>query len=144
MTNQKNDREVDVKSNDLVSELDAIYYSGKQNIRQRQVKAIEDFITFHLSKQSTELEAAKKAYNALFEQTKGWLNETIELKALLNKQNAEMVRLNGEIKKLKDALSEVENFMERWHHARDNDGETLVSISSILKDAGYLVWFNGG
>jgi hypothetical protein len=33
--------------------------------------------------------------------------QVTELKALLNKQNAEMVRLNGEIKKLKDTLSEV-------------------------------------
>jgi hypothetical protein len=39
-------------------------------------------------------------------------------------------------------LSEVENAMERWHHARDNDAETLQKINDLLYSAGYLKWFN--
>jgi len=42
------------------------------------------------------------------------------------------------------ALSEIENVMERWHHARDEDGETLQKINNIMLEAGKLEWFNGG
>jgi hypothetical protein len=39
------------------------------------------------------------------------------------------------------ALSDIENAMERWHHGRDNDDETLNKIDSILKNIGMLAWF---
>jgi len=45
---------------------------------------------------------------------------------------------------LDKALSEIENAMERWHHARDEDGETLQKINNIMLEAGKLEWFNGG
>jgi hypothetical protein len=44
--------------------------------------------------------------------------------------------------KLISTLSEIEDAMERWHHARDNNEETLESINNILYDAGMLWWFN--
>jgi len=39
-------------------------------------------------------------------------------------------------------IKEIENAMERWHHARDNDGETLQKINDILVEIGLLGWFN--
>lgn len=42
----------------------------------------------------------------------------------------------------KGILEEIENAMERWHHGRDNDGETLQKINDILYAHGYLKWFN--
>ena len=44
--------------------------------------------------------------------------------------------------KYKQALNEIENAMERWHHARDEDGETLQKINDILFSIGKLSWFN--
>ena len=41
-----------------------------------------------------------------------------------------------------ELLSEIENLMERWHHARDNDDETLEKINDLLFKAGYLKFFN--
>lgn len=43
---------------------------------------------------------------------------------------------------LSSAISQIENAMERWHHARDNDDETLEEINSILSNIGLLGWFN--
>lgn len=40
------------------------------------------------------------------------------------------------------AIKEIENAMERWHHARDNDEETLQKINDILVGVGLLEWFN--
>jgi hypothetical protein len=45
---------------------------------------------------------------------------------------------NEEIK----ALGEIENAMERWHHGRDNDDETLKTINDVLYNVGRLTWFN--
>lgn len=42
------------------------------------------------------------------------------------------------------AISEIENAMERWHHARDNDDETLQKINDIMVSIGRLEWFNKG
>jgi hypothetical protein len=42
----------------------------------------------------------------------------------------------------KKVVSEIENAMERWHHARDNDNETLEDINNILVEIGLLDWFN--
>ena len=43
---------------------------------------------------------------------------------------------------LVQAIKEIENAMERWHHARDTDAETLQSINDILVGMGLLGWFN--
>lgn len=40
------------------------------------------------------------------------------------------------------AINEIENQMERWHHGRDNDAETLQEINDILVRIGRLEWFN--
>lgn len=40
------------------------------------------------------------------------------------------------------AVNEIENAMERWHLARDNDDETLEEINKILVSIGRLRWFN--
>lgn len=40
------------------------------------------------------------------------------------------------------ALHQIENLMERWHHARDNDSETLQKINDELVGVGLLKWFN--
>ena len=40
------------------------------------------------------------------------------------------------------ALNEIENVMERWHHMRDNDNETIEKINEILFGVGRLEWFN--
>jgi hypothetical protein len=42
----------------------------------------------------------------------------------------------------KNPLSEIENAMERWHMARDNDDETLERINEILYNNGYLTFWN--
>ena len=39
-------------------------------------------------------------------------------------------------------LNEIENAMERWHHARDNNDETLEKINAVLFKIGRLGWFN--
>jgi hypothetical protein len=39
-------------------------------------------------------------------------------------------------------LSQIENLMERWYHARDNDKETLQKINDELVEIGMLEWFN--
>jgi hypothetical protein len=39
-------------------------------------------------------------------------------------------------------MNEIESAMERWHLARDNDGETLEEITSILFSIGRLAFFN--
>jgi hypothetical protein len=41
-----------------------------------------------------------------------------------------------------EAINEIENAMEQWHHARDNDKETLEKINEILVNANRLEWFN--
>lgn len=33
----------------------------------------------------------------------------------------------------KNLLTEIENLMERWNHARDNDNETVGAIDKLLK-----------
>ena len=43
---------------------------------------------------------------------------------------------------LHSAMNEIENAMERWHLARDNDDETLEEINRILVSIGRLGWFN--
>jgi len=43
---------------------------------------------------------------------------------------------------LQTAMNEIENAMERWHHARDEDKETLQKINDILVSIGRLGWFN--
>lgn len=43
---------------------------------------------------------------------------------------------------LQSAMNEIENAMERWHLARDNDDETLEEINRILVGIGRLGWFN--
>ena len=40
------------------------------------------------------------------------------------------------------AINEIENAMERWHLARNNDDETLEEINKILVSIGRLGWFN--
>lgn len=40
------------------------------------------------------------------------------------------------------AIKEIENLMERWHLARDNDAETLQGINDVLVSIGLLGWFN--
>lgn len=39
-------------------------------------------------------------------------------------------------------IKEIENLMERWHLARDNDTETLQGINDALLKIGLLEWFN--
>jgi hypothetical protein len=39
-------------------------------------------------------------------------------------------------------INEIENAMERWHHARDNDNETIDNINEIMVSIGKLEWFN--
>jgi len=42
----------------------------------------------------------------------------------------------------KSAIKEIENAMERWHHGRVEDSETLEKINQILAGVGLLEWFN--
>jgi len=42
---------------------------------------------------------------------------------------------------LEETLSQIESFMERWLHGRENDDETLESIKQLMMDEGYLSWF---
>ena len=42
----------------------------------------------------------------------------------------------------KQILAEIENIMERWNHGRQNDNETTERIDKLLKDNGYLGFFN--
>lgn len=46
------------------------------------------------------------------------------------------------VSKLIEVIKDIENAMERWHHARDNDDETLEKINDILVEIGLLGWFN--
>jgi len=41
-----------------------------------------------------------------------------------------------------ETIKEIENIMERWHLARDNDAETLQGINDALVKIGLLAWFN--
>jgi hypothetical protein len=50
--------------------------------------------------------------------------------------------LENHILSLHFAMNEIENAMERWHLARDNDNETLEEINKILVSTGRLEWFN--
>jgi len=43
---------------------------------------------------------------------------------------------------LQSAMNEIEKAMIRWHHARDNNKETLQKINDILVSIGRLGWFN--
>ena len=43
---------------------------------------------------------------------------------------------------LHSAMNEIENAMERWHLARDNDDETLEEINRILVSIGRLGWLH--
>lgn len=38
-------------------------------------------------------------------------------------------------------LQEIENIMERWNLARDNDDETCEAIDAVLKQNNYLQFF---
>lgn len=61
-----------------------------------------------------------------------------------NKQY-EFALINGlkeENQKLKAAIREIENSMERWHLARDNSDETLENINETLVKLGLLSFFN--
>jgi hypothetical protein len=40
-----------------------------------------------------------------------------------------------------ETLWQIENLMERWLQARDNDDETLEAIKKLIMDEGYLGWF---
>ena len=46
------------------------------------------------------------------------------------------------LKMYQSAINEIENAMERWHHARNNDYETLQKINDILAGISRLKWFN--
>ena len=39
-------------------------------------------------------------------------------------------------------LDDIENAMERWHHGRDNDDDTLTAIDEMLANNGRLKWFH--
>jgi hypothetical protein len=43
---------------------------------------------------------------------------------------------------LQSDMNDIENAMERWHLARDNDDETLEEINRILVSIGRLGFFN--
>lgn len=51
-------------------------------------------------------------------------------------------KLVSELKAEAATIKEVENLMERWHLARDNDNETLQGINDALVKIGLLSWFN--
>lgn len=59
---------------------------------------------------------------------------TQKLKALLGPESSG--------KSHSSLLSEIENAMERWHHGRDNDNETLDLINKLMCRGDYLKWFN--
>ena len=54
----------------------------------------------------------------------------------------ELLDLYADSGSLHTAMNEIENAMERWHLARDNDDETLEEINRILVSIGMLGWFN--
>ena len=45
-------------------------------------------------------------------------------------------------KQYKKVLNEIENAMERWHLARDDDSETLEKINNSLFEINLLTFFN--
>ena len=49
--------------------------------------------------------------------------------------------VSGELP-VSETIKEIENLMERWHLARDNDDETLQGINDALVKIGLLGWFN--
>jgi len=70
------------------------------------------------------------------------MNEPFTLDQL-RKQIDDAIRTQGkELDRLKSAINEIENAMERWHHARDEDGETLQKINDVLLELGKLEWVN--
>ena len=50
--------------------------------------------------------------------------------------------MENETRHWEKIVKEIENQMERWHLARDNDDETLQSINDILYKEGFLTFFN--
>lgn len=54
----------------------------------------------------------------------------------------QMLDLFSVIDSLQSAMNEIENAMERWHLARDNDDETLEEINRILVSIDRLGFFN--
>lgn len=52
------------------------------------------------------------------------------------------IKVTGIDNENKTAINEIENAMERWHHARDNDNETIEKINEIMVSIGKLEWFN--
>ena len=51
-------------------------------------------------------------------------------------------KLVNELRAEASTIKEIENLMERWHLARDNDNETLQGINDALVKIGSLSWFN--
>lgn len=65
----------------------------------------------------------------------------IEVKITDEAGNVQQYVVSGSLP-VDSAIKEIENLMERWHLARDNDGETLQGINDVLVSIGLLGWFN--
>jgi hypothetical protein len=73
------------------------------------------------------------------------INEAIEILTYHKNSSYTRNQLKDAIDKVlkyANAINEIENAMERWHHARDNDSETIDKINQSLVDIGLLGWFN--
>lgn len=82
----------------------------------------------------------KKA--GIYQFTNGWTFEDDQKLIKAIHEAMEEYAAQFRLSVLHSAINEIENAMERWHLARDNDNETLEEINSILFGIGCLDWFN--
>jgi hypothetical protein len=83
-----------------------------------------------------EILAAKREYY-------GWTEAAIQFAAeeYARQLLLQQCSVSGSLP-VSETIKEIENIMERWHLARDNDAETLQGINDALVKIGLLAWFN--
>lgn len=134
--------------------LDVVGRSGQLNKRPNTSSTLECFTKSEKQKKFTimeltlnELKILRNALNAKLRTVHLKSPEFDDIKQSFNKVNAEIERIENDIKqKARDeafkAINEIENAMIRWQLARSNDDETLEEINKILVGIGRLGWFN--
>jgi hypothetical protein len=83
----------------------------------------------------------KEAFRTHLQVLQGHINSYFEGELPVSTSENKLID-NDKLTQLSSVISQIENAMERWHHARDNDDETLEEINSILSNIGLLGWFN--
>jgi hypothetical protein len=111
-------------------------YKGTGTFNDNYVKWLEDRIIFFEQDNFKSIKVSDLEH----ETEKEYLIKISSgiIRLIQNKDNN--VKLTK--KQLNTAISEIENAMERWHHARDNDNETIEKINEIMVSIGKLEWFN--